>query len=133
MPKGALLHAHLDATVDAVYLLKLALSQPAIHVRTPRKLDETFISSTLPQFLALPPNESNISNVGLTDTMYVPETWVPIAKARESFDPKLGGPEGFDKWVVGSLMINPNEAYNTHNTINKVWLLLDFPSIKIRY
>ncbi|KAG8685812.1 hypothetical protein FRC11_010046 [Ceratobasidium sp. 423] len=31
MPKGALLHAHSDAIVDAKYLLQLALDYPSIH------------------------------------------------------------------------------------------------------
>ncbi|KAF8264217.1 adenosine deaminase-like growth [Lactarius quietus] len=34
MPKGALLHVHLDATVDKRYLLELALEEPVFHVRT---------------------------------------------------------------------------------------------------
>ncbi|KAF8891212.1 hypothetical protein BD779DRAFT_188177 [Infundibulicybe gibba] len=38
-----------------------------------------------------------------------------------TFDPNLGGPEGFDKWAVDSMIIHPSEAYGTHNTISKIW------------
>lgn len=120
MPKGALLHAHLDATVNAKFLWQLALKQPALHVRVPQPLSSSTLSSTLPEFRALP--REQFSNVpSLTDSAYKPGSWVALQRARETFDIHLGGPEGFDNWVIGSMMINPTEAYNTHNTITKVW------------
>lgn len=119
MPKGALLHAHLDATVNASFLLQLALQQPAIHVRASTPINATTISSTLPEFMALSPAHFS-DGPGLTEASYTANEWVPINKARETFDAELGGPHGFDKWVIGALTINPNEAYNTHNTVAKV-------------
>jgi adenosine deaminase CECR1 len=119
MPKGALLHAHLDATVNAKVLLQLALQQPAIHVRAARPINASTIKSTLPEFKALPQDHYS-DGVGLTEPSYVANDWVSIRKARETFDQDLGGPLGFDKWVTGALTINPNEAYRTHNTVPKV-------------
>ena len=122
MPKGALLHAHLDATVDAAYLLELALRQPALHVRVPRAVNASNLSSTLPEFRPLPRNQfSDWSS--LTDAAYEPGTWVALKQAREKFDLNLGGPEGFDRWVIGAMVINPKEAYETHNTVTKVLLV----------
>lgn len=119
MPKGALLHAHLDATVNAKFLWQLALKQPALHVRVPRVLNTSTLSSTLPEFRALPREQfSDVSS--LTDGAYEPGFWVALQTARETFDVDLGGPEGFDNWAIGSMMINPTEAYNTHNTVTKV-------------
>jgi len=120
MPKGALLHAHLDATVNASFLLQLALQQPAIHVRASKFIDERSISSTLPEFRALSRDQFSDS-ASLTEVSYPSNEWVSIRKARESFDAELGGPHGFDKWVIGALTINPNEAYNIHNTVAKIW------------
>jgi len=119
MPKGALLHAHLDATVNAKFLLQLALKQPALHVRVPRAMNASTLSSALPEFRALS-REQFSDAPGLTDATYEPGTWVALQRARETFDGSLGGPEGFDKWVIGAMMINPTEAYDTHNTITKV-------------
>ncbi|KAJ7047039.1 hypothetical protein C8F04DRAFT_1062530 [Mycena alexandri] len=121
MPKGGLLHAHLDATVNAEFVLKLALEQPALHVRAAKWLSALNVSNLLPEFKALPQEMFTNSEVGLTDPSYVSSTWVSLKTARESFDLALGGPEGFDKWVIGAMTINPSEAYQTHNTVNKIW------------
>ncbi|KAJ6525674.1 adenosine deaminase-like growth [Mycena capillaripes] len=121
MPKGALLHAHLDATVNAEFVLQLALEQPALHVRTTQPLSALNISKILPEFKPLPKEMFTDSDVTLTDSSYTPGSWVALKKARQSFDPALGGPEGFDKWVIGGMTINPSEAYQTHNTVNKIW------------
>lgn len=120
MPKGALLHAHLDATVNARLLLKFALEHPCIHIRLSRPLTITSITTTIPEFRPLTAASSALS---LTSDGYVPGEWVPIVKARDSFHENFGGPEGFDKWIVDALMINPSEAYEQYNTTNKVTFL----------
>ncbi|RPD64538.1 Metallo-dependent hydrolase [Lentinus tigrinus ALCF2SS1-7] len=118
MPKGALLHAHLDAMVNARVLLHIALKYPAIHVRTTEKLTAGNVKATLPEFCPLPEREWT-SVKSLTGSGYEPGTWVPLTSAREAFG--FGGPEGFDDWVVAALTINPSEAYVTHNTTDKIW------------
>lgn len=126
MPKGALLHCHLDATVNAEFLLELALRHPSIHVRVPTSishLDPSKIKEVLPQFRPLPANEFSAAT-SLTSESYSPGTWVSLRAARENFSPQLGGPDGFDKWVVSSMMISPQEAYQTHNSVKKVFRLL---------
>jgi adenosine deaminase CECR1 len=99
--------------------MHLALQQPAIHVCASTPINAATITSTLPVFKALPQHQFS-DGAGLTDSSYVANDWVSIRKARESFDPELGGPEGFDRWVLGALTINPVEAYNIHNTVTKV-------------
>ncbi len=120
MPKGALLHAHLDATVIASILLELALKEAALHVRIAEPLTEQNIGTLLPEFLALPVDSYNHDGSSLTSSDYVSKTWVGLARARETFDPSLGGPKGFDQWAIDAMMIRPAEAYGTHNTVNKV-------------
>ena len=117
MPKGALLHAHLDAMVNARVLLHSALKYPAIHVRTAEKLTAENLKVTLPDFWPLPEKDWT-SLTSLTDDVYEGGTWVPLNSARETFG--LGGPESFDNWVVAALTIDPSEAYVTHNTTDKV-------------
>nr|BAN05623.1 adenosine deaminase-like growth factor [Flammulina velutipes] len=121
MPKGALLHAHLDATVDASYLLSLALKEPAIYVRANQTLTSNTFHTVLPEFKALTAELRTNDSKSLTDALYVANSWVPIQTARDNFDPSLGGPEAFDKWVLGAMTINPSEAYGTHNTVTKIW------------
>jgi adenosine deaminase CECR1 len=118
LPKGALLHAHLDATVNTEVLWGLAVKHPAYHVCTEQVVNAQNLGSIVPIFQPLPRSEwSSLSN--LTDASYEPGTWVPLQKARDNFDPSLGGPEGFDQWVLRSLTISPSEAYHTHNTTEK--------------
>ncbi|KAJ7064832.1 hypothetical protein C8F01DRAFT_983765 [Mycena amicta] len=125
MPKGALLHSHLDATVKPRRLLEWALEYPAMHIRVGEKMAAENIGSiqVLPEFRALPrdlwPEISEGSPpTSLTDASYVPGSWIALNTARESF---LGGSDGFDKWVIEALSINPREAYATHNTTDKIW------------
>ncbi|CCM02237.1 uncharacterized protein FIBRA_04318 [Fibroporia radiculosa] len=120
MPKGALLHAHLFATVRARKLLEIALTQPAIYIRTTTRLTPSSIKATLPLFKALPfAQRTNLTS--LTDDAYIPGEFVPIRAARDNFDVSLGGPRGFDDWVISCMEINPSEAYGTHNTTAKIW------------
>ena len=119
MPKGGLLHAHLDATVRADVLLGLAMKQPAIHVRASRHLSAGTFKTVLPEFRALPQAQWT-QRSSITDPSYEPNAWVPIQNARNNFSDALGGPAGFDRWVIGALMIEPAEAYGTHNSTAKV-------------
>lgn len=115
------MHVHLDATVDPQFIMSLALNDPAIHICVPNALTSSNLKTTLPQLRPLPPDEFT-SALGF-DSAEV-GTWVGLRTARENFDVSLGGKEGFDKWVVGCMTINPGEAYGTHNTVAKVFLHL---------
>ncbi|KAF7778536.1 hypothetical protein Agabi119p4_2881 [Agaricus bisporus var. burnettii] len=121
MPKGALLHAHTPAVIEPRTLLELALKEPSIHVRVPIRLTPTNLWSTLPIFLPLPVESRQAIRTSISSSDYIPNTWVHIAKARETFDRALGGPKGFDDWVIGALTVNPSEAYGTYNTVTKIW------------
>ena len=122
MPKGALLHAHLDATVDVNFMLNRTLEQEALYVRTPAPL--TALSPTanvIPEISPFPKSEVKLSAIqSLTDASYDGE-WIPVKIARESFSPELGGQEGFEKWFVALTTINLAEAYGTHETVTKVY------------
>lgn len=121
MPKGALLHCHMDATVDAHSLLKIAIAHPAICVRVDTALTPTTIRTTVPTFQALPSHQlAALSLSSLTDESYVAGSWVPLKQARENFSVALGGPQGFDDWVASVLSINPADSYVTHTSVDRV-------------
>lgn len=123
MPKGGLLHAHLDATVNTDFLMTLALQYSRIHVRVPQRLTTSTLSHTLPELSPIPVTTS-AGNLSISHAEYQPDTWVPLSVARDGFDVALGGKEGFDKWIRDSMTINPAEAYGTHNTVTKVCVAL---------
>lgn len=116
MPKGGLLHAHLDATVDARTLLQLALETPGMHVRIADMFDPATLTSNVPEFRVLP--EAEYTTQSSIDSA-PSSTWVPVTAARGNFP--VDGAAGFDKWALGAMMINPSEAYGTHNTLKKIW------------
>ncbi|KIY43531.1 adenosine deaminase [Fistulina hepatica ATCC 64428] len=118
MPKGALLHAHLDATVDMKTLYRLALKHHAIHITVPTRLTPLNMVQNLSTFRALPVGQFT-THTSLHDAPV--GSWVPLQAARQNFGEQFGGPEGFDKWVVSCMVITPNEAYGTHNTVKKIW------------
>ncbi|KIM25983.1 hypothetical protein M408DRAFT_314007 [Serendipita vermifera MAFF 305830] len=121
MPKGALLHAHLEATVDAGFLLKSALEHTNVCIRAASTITKETLGSTLPDFAPRPVAGSYESPATITSPNYVPDTYVSAQKVRREWPEILGGPEGFDRWVIQSLTINPSEAYDTHNTTVKIW------------
>ncbi|KAH7337223.1 hypothetical protein B0J17DRAFT_666763 [Rhizoctonia solani] len=120
LPKGGLLHGHMDAMCDAKFLYQTALEFPQMHIRVGSVITP---SSTLP----LPQFKPLAADLCLqytnapspTSSQYVPGSWVPLHKARNEF--AYGGPEAFDTWVIGTMMINPKEAYVDYNTSVKIW------------
>ncbi|KAG8861949.1 hypothetical protein FRB96_002392 [Tulasnella sp. 330] len=122
LPKGALLHAHMDAMCDARFLLKEALKHDQMHVRTSTVISADSLINTPPVFSALPLRHTEgVSSLTLSHPEYIGGDWVPIQRARDGFPVELGGPEGFDRWVISTLMIDPKEAYEKYNTSKKIW------------
>jgi len=78
------------------------------------------IKTATPEFKPLPVEEY-AEGPGVTDNIYTPNAWVSIQTARKTFDPALGGPEGFDKWLIDIFTINPGEAYETYKTADLIW------------
>lgn len=130
MPKGALLHVHLDLTVGARTLLDIALRHPAIHISSPELITSANMAFVRPNMWPIP-LKSIASVASLTDPAYSPNTWVPLATARERFDPTLGGPDGFDRWLISKMSINPSDAYITHNNNIRVRANSREPSISL--
>lgn len=120
MPKGALLHAHLEATVDAAAVLNMALEHPNICIRSPSVITTDNYMSILPDFQPLTTSAAHTSSPSITSPDYTPDTYVSAQKVRAEWPMALGGPSGFDSWVVKAMTINPEEAYGTHNTTVKV-------------
>ncbi|KDN38926.1 hypothetical protein RSAG8_09207, partial [Rhizoctonia solani AG-8 WAC10335] len=120
LPKGGLLHGHMDAMCDAKFLYQTALEYPQMHIRIDSGITSA-LSLPLPRFKPLSADlcAKYASAPSLTSSEYVPRSWVPLRKARNEF--AYGGPEAFDAWVVGSMMINPKEAYVDYNTSVKIW------------
>lgn len=120
MPKGALLHVHLDLTINGNTLLALALQHASIHICASARVTPDSIKSLEIEFRPLPPSFVP-QCISLCLPTYKPGQWIPLRRAREQFDAALGGTQGFDRWVAGCLTINPSDAYVTHNNNIRIW------------
>lgn len=120
MPKGALLHVHLDLTVNGSTLLALALQHPSIHLRASARITPDSIKFVHIEFRPLPPSFVP-QCISLCLPTYKPDAWVPLRRAREQFDAALGGTQGFDRWIASCLTINPSDSYVTHNNNIRIW------------
>ncbi|KAG8971485.1 hypothetical protein FRC05_011058 [Tulasnella sp. 425] len=129
LPKGALLHAHMDATCDAEFLLRTASEEPQMHVRTSVQITPKTIGSTTPEFRAMPVDFKASSYLSVTSSDYEGGAWIAMQVARENFSAELGSAEGFDNWVLAAMRIDPEEAYVKYNTSKKVPTLLQCAAI----
>jgi adenosine deaminase CECR1 len=132
MPKGGLLHAHFDATVDIRELMTIARGQSNIYIRITKPFPPDIAAIASANSLDLPlanfttlrtDKADNTMAVSLTSPDYALGTWIQMNTARESFPKELGGVLGFDDWLYRSLTIDPVEAYETHSSVSRVGLV----------
>ncbi|KAL1302798.1 hypothetical protein AAFC00_003139 [Neodothiora populina] len=118
MPKGALLHCHLEAMVDLDWLMEHAFSLGGIHVQADAPLD-TEMSQSLTPFKFKWLKNSRNSDVSIWSSSYVPGTYVPITHVADSFPG--GGTEGFKLWLRARSTITHEESLAHHHGPNDVW------------
>lgn len=117
MPKGALLHAHMDAMVDFDFLFDRLLSTPGMHMHcatdlsTPQNLENGSLRFCY--------KKSEAKDTSIWTSDYLVNTPIPVAKAAESFP--QGGRSGFLKWLKGRFTITNTESIEHHHGIDAVW------------
>lgn len=117
MPKGALLHAHMDAMVDFDFLFDVLLKTPGMHIQSPQDLSTQHkLQATMFTFVfrKSTPEETNI----WADD-YKINTPVLVTKAADSFPD--GGRTGFLKWLKMRLTISNDESLEHHHGVDAVW------------
>ena len=118
MPKGALLHAHLDAMVDVDWLLEKALTTEGMHLRaseplcTPSALETASVTFLFSK-------SSPHSDQPIWSPQYQPSTLIPLTAAADSFP--SGGRSEFLTWLKGRCSITPQESLSHHQGPNAVW------------
>lgn len=126
MPKGSLLHAHMDAMFDLDHLIEQAFATPGIGISakeailTPVDFDNVSIS-----FRYSPQGSSHEEAAealpDLWTSGYSPATWIPIQKAAASF-PNTGE-AGFRKWLKNRCSIKPEHSYYHHHGVDAIWTI----------
>lgn len=118
MPKGALLHAHVDAMVDFDFLFDVLLSTPGIHLSADMSLvdDKTREASKMTfRFYKESCTEGNIWSDD-----YKPETPILLTQVADAFPD--GGRPGFLKWLYGRCTISRTDAVSQHHGVDHIWM-----------
>ncbi|KAI5797365.1 hypothetical protein DFH27DRAFT_561968 [Peziza echinospora] len=139
VPKGALLHAHLEAMVEVGWLLRQAMEMEgmcvylrtgASGIKTRKELETVDVGF---RFVPLEELKTRVSSgPGLFEEMYISGTQVPLEEAAASFpehlfpagtnDGKKWTPrEAFLDWIHSRATITPEESLLQHQGITKIW------------
>jgi len=118
MPKGALLHCHLDAMVDQYWLFSEAVETEGMHFGGEGSLatgEGRQKSKLFFRFLKTTPT----SRASLWSEKAKEGVLVPIKQAAESFPD--GGREGFINWLVSRATVTAEESLHHHHGPNSIW------------
>lgn len=118
MPKGALLHCHLEAMVELDWMLDEAFSLDGIHVWSDRSLSNPASLAKAPFFFSYT-KLSKQGSPSIWSDAYQPKTPIPLEVAADSFP--SGGRAGFREWVKSRTMITSDESLKHHYGVNDVW------------
>jgi adenosine deaminase CECR1 len=119
MPKGALLHCHLEAMVEFKYILADAFEFGNVYFRssesltTPEALENATVSFVVPN----EPQPTISTSVWTKE--YKPETIVSLNQCAETFPG--GNRSGFVSWMTSRCSITPSESIRHHDGPNEIW------------
>ncbi|KAJ5941992.1 hypothetical protein N7516_002160 [Penicillium verrucosum] len=121
MPKGSLLHAHMDAMFDIDFLIGLAFSTPGIHMLAPKPLITVKDYEEAPVFFqySSQPVEASEDKPSIWSETYEASSLISIQKAASSFP--NGGEKGFREWLNTRCVLMPEHSYHHHHGVDAIW------------
>lgn len=117
MPKGALLHAHMDAMIDSDFLVDQVLATEGMVIQASRALTTEEVRKAAIVTFQYSKSPTTTKTSIWADT-YQPGELVPAIAAADSFE---GGREAFKTWIVSRSTITPEESLNHHHGLDAVW------------
>jgi adenosine deaminase CECR1 len=118
MPKGALLHCHLEAMVDLDWALEEAFATEGVCIRSseplasPKALLKADVSFTYSKANAT-------TDVSIWSEQYPADCPIPMTAAADSF--AEGGRKGFIEWIRSRCVITDEEHLLHHQGPNEIW------------
>lgn len=118
MPKGALLHAHIGATVDLEWVFNEAINTPGMCISssTPLTSEHTLADALLKIRFAGPGKTEAPS---IWDANYPAGSLVPLKTAANEFPG--GGRAGFVAWIKDRCSITKADTLKHHLGVDDVW------------
>ena len=118
MPKGALLHCHLDAMIDVDWLVEQALNTEGIAIMADQALCTAEArEKALVMFQYT--KTTNDKETSIWTKQYEAKTPVPVAVAADRFPE--GGCASFKAWLVSRMTITLDESLGHHHGVDDVW------------
>ncbi|KAL9087797.1 MAG: hypothetical protein Q9159_003480 [Coniocarpon cinnabarinum] len=118
MPKGALLHCHLEATVDLEWLFREAVATEGLHIAASAPLVNDSVRSN-ESFSFDWTKQRSQPDQSIWSPSYEPNALVPLQKAAETFP--NGGVQGFLDWLLSRTTVTPTESLEHHTGVHAVW------------
>jgi adenosine deaminase CECR1 len=118
MPKGALLHCHLEAMVDLDWALGEAFTIDGVCLGSSEPLNSSQALLKANVSFTYSKTKAN-ADVSIWSDQYVSNTPVPINAVADSFPD--GGRKGFIEWIRSRVTITAKEHLAHHEGPNEVW------------
>ncbi|KKK22192.1 hypothetical protein P175DRAFT_0501092 [Aspergillus ochraceoroseus IBT 24754] len=123
MPKGCLLHAHMEAMIDIDWLLDQALEIPGFFLASPEPLCAD--NSKCFQIFGFHyrPGRQTHCTANIWQSSYLPNEMVPLADVARTHP---GGLSAFKSWAASRMSIHDEEALQHHHGIADIWKKFTF-------
>ena len=122
IPKGALLHAHFDAMIDAEWLIETALQTEGIALVLTgdfSKPQERGSGDATFRYVKDLSSLSREGNPSIWNTTHLTEKVVSAAEAADIFP--NGGRPAFIKWMAAKCTISASESLDHHLGLDDIW------------
>ncbi|KAI1081167.1 adenosine/AMP deaminase [Whalleya microplaca] len=117
MPKGALLHAHMDAMVDFDYLFETLFATPGMHILADQPLTNAKAREDARLLFRFHKQARTEGNIWGAD--YKLNTPILLTQAADAYPE--GGKAGFLKWLYSRCTISRTDAVSQHHGVDQIW------------
>ncbi|ODA80270.1 hypothetical protein RJ55_03228 [Drechmeria coniospora] len=117
MPKGCLLHAHMDAMVDFDFLLDELMKLPGMHMASDRPLDTDEARESAA--FSFRYREKERTEGSIWDESYERQSFILLTKVADEFPD--GGRTGFLRWLKSRCTLSTVDSHEQHHGIDAIW------------
>ncbi|KAL6907017.1 hypothetical protein GGI43DRAFT_249588 [Trichoderma evansii] len=117
MPKGCLLHAHMDAMVDFDFILDQLLKTPGMHMSSDVSLKTHEARENA--IFRFRYRAKELVNGSIWDEAYEPGSFLLLTKVADEFPE--GGRRGFLKWLKSRCTLSLVDSHEQRHGIDAIW------------